>query len=187
MKMKRTMIVGAIGSGKTYLAKNLSRRLSVEYVDLDELYWLPGWRERTREDFEMLIENEISKSQWILCGNYFFVLPTILANVDTVIWLDYPLWICFWRCFKRTMRRILKREKFCNGNYETFGGAFLSKDSILLRLVRSYGCRKKRYEKLIRDPRYKKIRFFRFVSQSKLNSWLKGLGIKNESDVENRT
>mgnify|MGYP006294695933 CR=1 FL=1 len=35
----RVRIIGGIGSGKTYLAKRLSRKFSIPHVCLDDIFW----------------------------------------------------------------------------------------------------------------------------------------------------
>ncbi len=40
---KRIVIIGATGSGKTTLARQLAQTYGLPYTDLDDLYWNPGW------------------------------------------------------------------------------------------------------------------------------------------------
>ncbi|MCP5506429.1 MAG: hypothetical protein H7A38_06065 [Chlamydiales bacterium] len=39
--MKRIVIIGSCGSGKTSLGRHLARNLGNPVTDLDDLYWLP--------------------------------------------------------------------------------------------------------------------------------------------------
>ncbi|MHC5199533.1 MAG: AAA family ATPase, partial [Planctomycetota bacterium] len=41
--MERIVIVGCCGGGKTTLAYQLSRKLSIEVYDLDDYFWHAGW------------------------------------------------------------------------------------------------------------------------------------------------
>jgi adenylate kinase family enzyme len=41
----RIVVVGASGSGKTTMAKALSRALGLPHVELDAINWQPGWRD----------------------------------------------------------------------------------------------------------------------------------------------
>jgi adenylate kinase family enzyme len=50
-EMERIAIVGTSASGKTTLAKALSRALRIPHIELDALNWLPDWKERRHEDF----------------------------------------------------------------------------------------------------------------------------------------
>ena len=52
---------------------------------------------------------------------------------DTLIWLDLPFPLVMWRLLRRTLGRIRSRQDLWGtGNRESFRGAFLSRDSILL-------------------------------------------------------
>src|SRR5688500_3597481 len=46
---KRIIVVGSSGSGKSTLGEQLAARLDVPFIELDALYWEPGWVEAERE------------------------------------------------------------------------------------------------------------------------------------------
>ena len=43
LDLRRTVVVGTTGSGKTTVAAELARRLGVSHVEMDALYWGPDW------------------------------------------------------------------------------------------------------------------------------------------------
>lgn len=51
--MKRVLIIGCAGAGKTTLAHKLVTKLNLPFIQLDYYYWLPGWKERNF-DFQFL-------------------------------------------------------------------------------------------------------------------------------------
>ena len=53
--MKRVLIFGDSNSGKSTLGVPLAERLGVRFVELDALYWLPGWQGRPDEEFRALL------------------------------------------------------------------------------------------------------------------------------------
>ena len=58
--MKRIVIIESCGSGKTTLGKHLAENLNYPVTDLDDLYWLPNWTMRPKEEFASLIEDATS-------------------------------------------------------------------------------------------------------------------------------
>jgi adenylate kinase family enzyme len=99
--MKRILVIGCSGSGKSTFSKELSHRLNLPLVHLDHLFWKPGWIEREYKIFEGLLQAEIEKKQWIIDGNYINSFPIRIKYADTVIFLDFNRWICTWRVIKR--------------------------------------------------------------------------------------
>jgi adenylate kinase family enzyme len=49
--VKRVVIIGTSCSGKSHLGRILARKYQVPHVELDDLYWLPGWQERPEKEF----------------------------------------------------------------------------------------------------------------------------------------
>jgi adenylate kinase family enzyme len=99
--MQRILVIGCCGSGKSTFSKQLSHKLDLPLVQLDRLFWLPGWIEREYEEFENLMQSELEREVWIIDGNYLKSLPQRLEYADTVIFLDFNRWICTWRAIRR--------------------------------------------------------------------------------------
>ena len=115
------------------------------------------------------------EQSWALCGNFSILRAIIWSKADTVIWLDYPFWLCFFRCFKRAIVKLLKKESVCNGNYESFSRLFFSKYSVLWWLIRTFRKRNKSYETAMIDPNYSHIKFVRLRSQKETDRWIESL------------
>jgi len=175
--VKRVQIVGSIGSGKTSLGKKLSKKLNIPHLELDTLFWLPGWEIRPALEIIDLAYKEAEKPTWIFCGNYSFLKHVTLDNADTIVWLDYPFWLCFWQTLKRAIKNIIKQQKCCNGNQETFTRLFFSKNSILLWMIRTFKRRNERYAQLMHDPEYTDKTFVRFKSRKETKQWLENLHV----------
>ena len=93
--MQRIMIIGSGGSGKTTLARQLGEKTGLPVVHLDQIWWSPGnWKHLEREKFDVLLQKELEKPQWILDGNFNRTIEARLAVCDTVIYLDYPRIVC---------------------------------------------------------------------------------------------
>ncbi|HAG53115.1 MAG TPA: topology modulation protein, partial [Alphaproteobacteria bacterium] len=83
--MKRILIIGSSGAGKSTFSKKLAKKLKTNNIHLDHLFWLPEWKERNKEDFDKLLAKELIKDRWIMDGNYHRTLSKRLRYADTVI------------------------------------------------------------------------------------------------------
>lgn len=102
--MKRILIIGSGGSGKTTFAKELAERTGLPLIHLDQLFWSPGWVPTPDEEWDALIQRLIAQDQWIMDGNYGRTLPMRFAAADTIIFLDLPRLVCTWRIIARSVR-----------------------------------------------------------------------------------
>ena len=103
--MRRIVILGCAGSGKSVLAKRLGERLGVPVVHLDALNWEPGWQEVGTEIFRARLAQAISGDAWITDGNYaVHSFDLRMPRADLVIWVERPLAQCFLRVWKRALK-----------------------------------------------------------------------------------
>lgn len=145
--MKRAVVFGTTGSGKSALALRLSDRTGLRVIELDSLYWGPNWQGATDQLFRHRVERETSDGDWIVVGNYGQVRDLTWRAADTLIWLDLPLPVVFWRLLRRTLGRAISREELWGtGNRETFRNAFFSRQSILLYALKTHGKNRQRFE-----------------------------------------
>ena len=141
--MDRILIRGTSGSGKTTLGLEIAHRLGVPAIDLDELYWLPGWQTRSPEDFRERVRAATAAPRWALSGNYSKVDDLTLPPADTAVWLDYSLPLVFGRVLRRTILRCLRGDPCCNGNREEFRKSFLRRDSVIWWSLTTHGKRRR--------------------------------------------
>ena len=101
--VRRILIIGPGGAGKSTLARELGRRLGLEVFHLDRLYWRPGWVETPRDEWRKTLEGLAARDAWIMDGNYSGTLDLRLARSDTVVFLDLPRAVCLWGVLKRRL------------------------------------------------------------------------------------
>ncbi|MBN2051890.1 hypothetical protein JW756_00120 [Candidatus Woesearchaeota archaeon] len=102
----RIYIIGNSASGKTSLAKKLSRILKIKNYDLDDFYWQKKFtKKRSREEIEKLVKKATHKKKWIIEGVYSSCVTCSLDKADLIVWLDYPAHIITWRLLKRQIKR----------------------------------------------------------------------------------
>jgi hypothetical protein len=102
---RRISVVGASGSGKTFLARALAERLKVPHVELDALKFGPDGSERSEPDFMAAVTAAADRSAWVIDGHYRDVRATIWARADVIVWLNYSLRIISWRLVGRFRRK----------------------------------------------------------------------------------
>ena len=76
---KKILILGNGGAGKSTFAADMGGRFSLPVVHLDKLWWLPGWVNRSEEEFDFLLSAELAKPAWVMDGNYQRTLAVRLA------------------------------------------------------------------------------------------------------------
>ena len=102
--MKRVMIVGQPGAGKSTLARLMGTITGLPVVHIDRIHWMPGWIERTGPEKDRLCAEVHARDEWIFEGGRSPTWPERLDRADTLIWLDPPFALRVWRVFRRTVR-----------------------------------------------------------------------------------
>jgi len=97
-------IIGPGGAGKSWLARELGRRLDLPVIHLDDLFWKPGWVESNRDEWGALNRELVQGERWILDGNYGGTMEIRLEAADTIVFLDPPTLLCIWRVLRRRAR-----------------------------------------------------------------------------------
>lgn len=60
----RVVVVGTSGAGKSTFSAALAARLGCTHVELDRLYWGPGWQAVPHERFEHAVERATTAPRW---------------------------------------------------------------------------------------------------------------------------
>lgn len=102
--MRRVMIIGQPGSGKSWLARALGDATGLPVVHIDLIHWKSGWVERSAAEKDKLVAEVHAQDSWIFEGGHSRSWSERMARADTCIWLDVPLWKRSWRVFRRTIQ-----------------------------------------------------------------------------------
>jgi adenylate kinase family enzyme len=102
--MKRVMIVGGPGSGKSMLAAALGDKTGLPVYHMDKIHYRPGWVERSRAEKDRLTEEIHALDRWIFEGGHSATYPERIARADTYIWLDVPVGRRIVRVLRRSLR-----------------------------------------------------------------------------------
>ena len=92
--MKKIIIIGCPGSGKTTFAEKLRDRTGLTLFYLDAIWHKPDRTHISREEFDERILEIFSLDSWIIDGNYGRTLERRLLACDTVFLFDLPAEAC---------------------------------------------------------------------------------------------
>lgn len=124
--MRRVLVIGCGGSGKSTFSRILSEKNNLPVVHLDKLFWKEGWINISKDEFDNLLKEELKKEKWIIDGNYDRTLKERLKRCDTVIYLDYPRRTCLLGVVKRVISSYGKtRPDMAGGCPERFDLEFM--------------------------------------------------------------
>lgn len=168
--MRRVSVVGGAGSGKTTTGRMLAHRLGVPFVELDAVYWQPGWTPLPAGQFRRRVGELTAGDGWVLDGNYSAVRDLVWRRADTVVWLDPPRRTVMRRVVGRTLWRTLTRRELWNANREPVSGLLrIDPDKSIIRWAWTrHEVYRERYAALSADPAYAHLTFVRIGSRRDL-------------------
>ncbi len=175
--LRRTVVVGTTGSGKSTTAARLATALGLPYVELDAINWQPNWIGLNETDvplFRSRVEEAVRGDAWVVDGNYGIARDLIWPKATAVVWLDYSFGLVFWRLLRRTLRRSLRREVLWAGNRESLRRS-LSRDSILLWALKTHWRRRRSLRRRLSEPEQAHLRLFHMQRPSGAERWLRGV------------
>lgn len=105
--MKRVVIVGRGGAGKSALAVRLGGITGLPVLELDTYFWQPGLTAASPDRWAAIQRELIQQDGWIMDGDLGpgDVLSVRLKAADTVIVLDFSFARCAWRTIRRSRER----------------------------------------------------------------------------------
>lgn len=172
--MKRVIIIGGNGSGKTTFAYKLAEQTKLPLVHTDSIYWRDNWESVSRHEFDEILQVELDKDEWIIDGNNIRSIPERLKVCDTVFYFDFPSFVCLWGVISRCIKNYGKSRSDMGGYCpERFNFQFYKQ--VLLFNRRN---RKKLYA-MIKEAKHVECIVFksrrqvkRYLEGQEVNKWL---------------
>nr|WP_174506690.1 adenylate kinase [Acinetobacter sp. Marseille-Q1620] len=173
--MRRMNVVGTSASGKTTFSRVLAKKLGLNYIELDDLFWLDDWKETPDTEFFKKIQVEIENSSngYVIDGNYTRTTYMTWKEIDAVIWLDLPFSINLLQSIKRSVVRALSKKKIWenSNNTENLSRIF-SQKSIIWWMIKTHRKNRKKNLARMKDPQYSHITFIRLSSRQQIQQFL---------------
>ena len=92
--MKKIIVIGCPGSGKTTFAKKLQEKTGLPLFHLDAIWHRPDRTHISREEFDARLAEIFALDAWIIDGNYSRTVEKRIEECDTVILFDLPTEVC---------------------------------------------------------------------------------------------
>ncbi len=92
--MKKIIVIGCPGSGKSTFSKSLHKITKIPLYHLDMLFWNEDKTTVEKSVFLDRLLKVIQNDEWIIDGNYSSTMELRMQACDTVIFLDFPLEVC---------------------------------------------------------------------------------------------
>jgi adenylate kinase family enzyme len=117
--MRKVLVIGPGGAGKSTFARRLGELLNITVLHLDKFYWHAGWIETPKPEWRKRVEEMLEGDDWVMDGNYSGTLDIRFQACDTVVFLDMARTLCLRRVLKRAwMYRNRSRPDMAEGCHE---------------------------------------------------------------------
>lgn len=103
--MKRAVVIGCSGSGKSVFSRKLRDVTGLTLYYLDMIWHKPDGTNILRDEFDEKLRSIISRDSWIIDGNYQRTLETRIKACDTVFLFDLPTETCIEGALSRIGKR----------------------------------------------------------------------------------
>src|SRR5699024_1007443 len=102
-------IIGGAGSGKSYLASQIHKKMTIPHLDLDDIFWenqATQYGIKANEDTrDYMLEKFLNQPSWVVEGVYLKWVTPSFERADRIFILDTPLQVQEDRIWNRYYKR----------------------------------------------------------------------------------
>ena len=177
--MKRIVVVGNSGSGKSTVARAIADELGLPHLELDWVMHREGWDSARGPQFREQVATFASGDRWVIDGNYTShgTREVVWPRADTVVWLDLPRWRILPRVVLRTLRRVVTRERLWGGPREPWTNLY-SRDpyqNIIVWAWTMHGHVREKFSRDLEEGNWGQARVHRLRSPAEVREFLSSL------------
>lgn len=103
-RVRKVVVLGCGGSGKSSVARALGHLLDASVTHLDSVFYDEDWNELPLPAFEARQRTLVAEPRWVIEGNYHSTQAVRLHACDTVVFLDLATATCLWGVLWRQLR-----------------------------------------------------------------------------------
>lgn len=92
--MKKAIVIGCPGSGKTTFAEKLREYTGLPLFYLDAIWHKPDRTHISRDEYDERLSEILKLDEWIIDGNFSRTIEVRIKMSDTVFLFDLPTEIC---------------------------------------------------------------------------------------------
>lgn len=92
--MKKIIVIGCPGSGKTTFAEKLNKCTGLPLYYLDAIWHKPDKTHISREEYDERLAEIFQTPEWIIDGNYNRTIEMRIQQCDTIFLFDLPTEVC---------------------------------------------------------------------------------------------
>ena len=89
LSMKKVIVLGCSGSGKSTFAFKLHEKLGLPLYHLDHIWWKADKTHVSRDEFDAKLDKLVKLDSWIIDGDYSRTYEKRIAACDTIFFLNY--------------------------------------------------------------------------------------------------
>ena len=109
--MRRVVVYGSSGVGKSTFASELARSHRLKHVEIDLLAYDSEGAHVEHELLRERFHQALAAEAWVVEGMHRDELYRALRSADTFVWLDYPKAVVARRMSVRLLRHLIFRQR----------------------------------------------------------------------------